>query len=125
MYREKDLKYPVTGAPPSPGPPIHIHRTGDEAAYVVDGELEFQLDHKVIKASAGSVIFVPKGTTHNVTNLGPGKAEIIIILSPPGFEGYWREMAEPPLTNGRPNPQAVLALQVKYKMDTGGQIRQL
>jgi len=115
----------IIAAPPSPGPPIHIHGMGDEAAYVLEGELEFRLGEQTIKASAGSVIFVPKGTSHNVTNLGPGQAKIMIILSPPGFEGYWREMAELPLTEGRPDPKVVLALQAKYKMNTGGQIRQL
>jgi quercetin dioxygenase-like cupin family protein len=30
-------------APPVPGPPVHIHGTGDEAAYVLEGNLEFLL----------------------------------------------------------------------------------
>jgi quercetin dioxygenase-like cupin family protein len=48
---------------PAPGPPIHFHGTGDEAAYVLQGELEFRLGDKTIRASPGSVIFVPKGTS--------------------------------------------------------------
>ncbi len=112
-------------APPVPGPPIHSHGTGDEAAYVLKGNLEFRIGERTIQAATGAVIFVPKGTTHNVSNLGPGTARILVIQSPPGFEGYWREMAELPLVNGKPDPQAVLDLQAKYKMDTGGQIRQL
>jgi len=112
-------------APPAPGPPVHIHGTGSEAAYVLEGEVELRLEDQTVKASAGAAIFVPKGTTHNVSNAGPGTAKILVILSPPGFEGYWREMSELPLTDGKPDPQAVLALQAKYKMDTGGQARQL
>jgi hypothetical protein len=83
------------------------------------------LGDQTVKASAGAAIFVPKGTLHNVSNAGPGAAKILVILSPPGFEGYWREMSELPLTDGRPDPKAVLALQSKYRMDTGGQARQL
>jgi quercetin dioxygenase-like cupin family protein len=112
-------------APPSPGPPVHIHGTGSEAAYVLEGELELRLGDESIKATAGSVIFVPKGTVHNVSNVGPGTARILVFLSPPGFEGYWREMSELPLKDGAPDPKTVLALQAKYKMDTGGQARQL
>ncbi len=112
-------------APPAPGPPVHIHGTGSEAAYVLEGEVELRLGDQTLKASAGAAIFVPLGTTHNVTNAGPGTAKILVILSPPGFEGYWREMSELPLTDGRPDPGSVLALQSKYKMDTGGQARQL
>jgi quercetin dioxygenase-like cupin family protein len=115
----------IVAAPPVPGPPIHIHGTGDEAAYVLEGNLEFKLGEQSIYANAGAVIFVPKGTKHNVSNLGPGIAHILVIQSPLGFESYWREMSELPSINGKPDPQAVLALQVKYKMDTGGQIRQL
>jgi quercetin dioxygenase-like cupin family protein len=115
----------IVAAPPVSGPPVHNHGTGDEAVYVVDGNLEFLLGAQTVKASAGAVIFVPKGTTHNVSNLGPGTAKILVIQSPPGFEGYWREMAELPLIDGKPDPKTVLALQTKYKMDTGGQIRQL
>jgi quercetin dioxygenase-like cupin family protein len=122
-------KYSLTefaiAAPPAPGPPVHIHARGDEAAYVLDGELELRLDDRVVRGSAGDVIYVPKGHTHNVTNHGPGTARILIVLSPPGFEDYWREMAALPLVDGKPDPQAVLALQKKYGMDTGGQVRQL
>jgi hypothetical protein len=50
---------------------------------------------------------------------------MIIILSPSGFEGYWQEMARLPLTKGKPDHKAVLALQAKYRMDTAGQARQL
>ncbi len=112
-------------APPAPGPPVHIHGTGSEAAYVLEGEVELRLGDQSIRASAGGAIFVPKGTVHNVTNPGPGTAKILVILSPPGFEGYWREMSELPLTDGKPDTKAVLALQAKYQMDTGGQARQL
>jgi quercetin dioxygenase-like cupin family protein len=104
---------------------MHIHCTGDEAAYVLDGNVEFRLGERSIKASEGAVIFVPKGSSHNVSNLGPGPARILAIQSPPGFEGYWREMAELPWVEGKPDPKAVLSLQARYKLDTGGKIRQL
>jgi quercetin dioxygenase-like cupin family protein len=122
-------KYSLTefemAAPPAPGPPVHVHARGDEAAYVLDGELELRLGDRVVHGRAGDIIYVPEGHTHNVANSGPGPARILIVLSPPGFEGYWREMAGLPLVDGRPDPAAVLALQEKYGMDTGGKARQL
>ena len=39
-------------APPAPGPPIHIHGTGSEAAYVLDGEVELRLGDQSVEASA-------------------------------------------------------------------------
>jgi quercetin dioxygenase-like cupin family protein len=115
----------VIAAPPAPGPPVHIHTSGDEAAFVLDGELELRLGDRTIRGTAGDVIYVPKGRSHNVSNLGPGTARILIVLSPPGFEGYWREMSELPLVGGKPDPRAILTLQEKYGMDTGGEVRQL
>ncbi len=112
-------------APPAPGPPVHVHTRGDEAAYVLEGELELRLGDRAVRGRAGDVIYVPAGGTHNVANIGPGPARILIVLSPPGFEGYWREMAGLPLVGGHADPRAVLALQEKYGMDTGGEIRRL
>jgi quercetin dioxygenase-like cupin family protein len=70
--------------PPAPGPPMHVHETEDELTYVLEGELEFALEGRSKRASAGSFFLVPKGTTHTLRNLGPGAARILVLLTPPG-----------------------------------------
>src|SRR3989304_10236743 len=62
----------IMAAPPAPGPPMHIHEVASEAIYVLEGELLFTLGEKSMKASEGSVLFVPGGTKHTLSNLGPG-----------------------------------------------------
>jgi hypothetical protein len=50
---------------------------------------------------------------------------MLVILTPAGFEGFWAERAQLPTTAGsQVDPGALLALQEKYHMDTGGMVRQ-
>lgn len=111
-------------APPAPGPPPHIHEDADEAVYVFEGTLEMGIGDRVLTGSAGSVMLVPKGALHSLANSGTEPARFLVILSPPGYEGFWREMAElRTRLGGSPSPEAVLALQEKYHMGSSGQAR--
>lgn len=121
-------KYSLTeftmAPPPVPGPPPHIHVDADEAIYVLEGTLEMGIGEQRVTGSAGAVMLVPKGTLHTLTNPGPGPARMLIILSPPGYEGFWREMAELRATlGGPPDAETTLTLQRKYHLTTGGQAR--
>jgi quercetin dioxygenase-like cupin family protein len=51
--------------------PRHTH-PGEEIIYVIEGELEYEIDGKPAKVKAGDVLFVPAGTIHSVKNLGSG-----------------------------------------------------
>jgi hypothetical protein len=47
-----------------------------------------------------------------------------VILSPSGYEGFWREMAElPAKLGGPPDGETTLTLQRKYHLSTGGEAR--
>src|ERR687885_549335 len=110
--------------PPAPGPPMHVHKAEDELTYVLEGELEFVLEERSERASVGSFFLVPKGTPHTLRNLGPGAAKILVVLTPPGFEGYWEEASKLlEASRGDPDPARMRGLQEKYNMDAGGQVR--
>lgn len=64
------------------GPPLHIHPDTDEAFYVADGELTFQLGDQEIVAPTGTFVFVPRGMVHTARNSGTGPMRGILILSP-------------------------------------------
>jgi quercetin dioxygenase-like cupin family protein len=54
--------------------PMHSH-PGEEIVYVVEGSLEYALESKPpVTLEAGDVLFIPKGTTHAVKNVGSGNA---------------------------------------------------
>jgi quercetin dioxygenase-like cupin family protein len=111
--------------PPAPPAPVHRHLDGDETLYILEGEFQFILDGRTIAAPVGSFIHIPKGTPHAVENVGTTPGRMLVILTPAGFEGFWAERAQLPTTSGNQvDPAALLALQEKYLMDTGGKVRQ-
>lgn len=121
-------KYSLTeftmAPPPTPGPPPHIHEDADEAIYVLEGTLEMRVGEQRLTGAAGAVMLVPRGTLHALANPGPGPARMLIILSPPGYEDFWREMAElRARLGGPPDAETTLALQQKYHLATGGRAR--
>jgi quercetin dioxygenase-like cupin family protein len=48
---------------PGAGPPPHIHHREDESFYMLEGEYEFHVEHRTIRAGAGSLLYMPKGLT--------------------------------------------------------------
>ncbi len=115
----------VAAPPPAPAAPVHIHKAEDETCYVLEGQFQVVTREQTVIAAAGSVVFVPRGVAHTVINAGPGWGRLLVTLSPPGFEQYWKEMAHLlSIYAGQPAAELVLALQEKYHMETGGQARQ-
>jgi mannose-6-phosphate isomerase-like protein (cupin superfamily) len=76
----------------SPSPPVHIHHKTDEGFYVLEGKFGFLVDGLVTRAARGTHVLVPKGHPHTFWNSGHASARCLIILSPPGFEAYFREL---------------------------------
>ncbi len=113
----------VMAPPPAAGPPPHVHRDADEACYVLEGELDVTVEASEVRAQPGTFVLIARGAPHSLANPGPAPVRFLIILSPPGFEGFWEEMSELLKTTGRPEPATVLALQEKYHFDAGGQVR--
>jgi quercetin dioxygenase-like cupin family protein len=114
----------VMAPPPAPGPPPHAHEDSDEVVYVLEGTLEMGIGERKLVGSAGSLMLAPRGTTHSLQNAGHEPARFLVILSPSGYEGFWREMGElRARLGGPPDPETVLALQRKYHLASGGEAR--
>jgi mannose-6-phosphate isomerase-like protein (cupin superfamily) len=76
--------------------PIHLHEKEDELLIMRSGSGIAMLGDQRIPVSPGSMVYVPKGTWHGGENTGTTILEWIGIYSPPGFEGYFREIGAPP-----------------------------
>jgi quercetin dioxygenase-like cupin family protein len=46
-----------------PGDP-HYHANHSDSFYVIEGELEFQIDGKTVRAKAGTLVVAPRGAVH-------------------------------------------------------------
>lgn len=73
---------------PGTGPGRHIHATHDEIFVVLAGRLRFAVGDATLERGPGGAVFVPRGTDHTFQVLGPETARFLVILTPPGFEGF-------------------------------------
>jgi mannose-6-phosphate isomerase-like protein (cupin superfamily) len=81
-----------TAPGPGAGPPLH-HHDFDEAFYVMEGELTFQLRDERFRVGPGELAFAPRGVPHTFANLTDAPARQLIVCTPAGFERYFARMA--------------------------------
>jgi quercetin dioxygenase-like cupin family protein len=80
---------------PQSGTPPHIHSQEDEAFYIQEGELEFQLDERMRVVTSGTFLHSPKGQLHRFTNIGKKPAKLLCWATPAGLEKFWAEIGVP------------------------------
>ena len=78
-----------------PGPFLHKHDF-DEAFYVLEGELVFQVEDQLITKRAGELAFAPRGVAHTLANHSDAPARYVLVCTPAGFERYFARMNENP-----------------------------
>lgn len=62
--------------------PTHLHRSDDEAWYVLEGSLMFRVGNDDIEAHAGSAVLAPAGAVHTYWNPSADAARYLIIMTP-------------------------------------------
>jgi quercetin dioxygenase-like cupin family protein len=94
--RQSDGRYTLVEVlePEGEEAPLHVHHTEDEAFWVLEGELTFEVGDETIKASPGSFLFGPKDVPHRYT-VNSGPARMLFLLSPAGFEEFIYATSEP------------------------------
>ena len=73
---------------------LHKHDTHAETFYFLEGEVDFYLDGKWIKAIAGTTIHVPPKIPHACKVANDKPAKMLMIFQPSGFDGFLAEMSE-------------------------------
>jgi quercetin dioxygenase-like cupin family protein len=98
------------------GSPLHTHRNEDEYSYILAGRVGLQLGDEVLVAGPGELVFKPRGVPHAFWNAGDVPARLLEIISPAGFENYFREMA-PLLTDVEGNHERIMQVAQRYDLD--------
>jgi mannose-6-phosphate isomerase-like protein (cupin superfamily) len=106
-----------TAPPGFQGPPPHWHKQTDEAFFVLDGTLRFEVDGETADVRAGGYARVPPGVVHRFSNPTEGPCRFLGLAIPGGIENYFEELGEmmaketswPPADMG-----PALALMAKY-----------
>jgi quercetin dioxygenase-like cupin family protein len=96
--------------PHSAGPPLHTHDF-DEAFYLLQGELIFQVEDTLVTKGAGGLAFIPRNVAHALANHSDAPARYLLTCTPAGFERLWARIAaeaagvEPPEWALQPIPE--------------------
>ncbi len=98
------------------GAPVHTHRNEDEYSYVLEGRVTVQLGDELIEAGPGELVFKPRGVPHAFWNAGDELVRLLELISPAGFEGYFRELS-PLLRDVEANGAAIGEVVARYDLE--------
>lgn len=79
---------------PGGGPPPHIQTREFEGFYILEGELDFNIDGKKVTAKTGTVINIPPNVVHNFRNNTNSVVKMLIIIAPVGLEKMFEEFGK-------------------------------
>ena len=94
------------------GWPRHLNREQDEWAYVVEGEVEFEVGEKRFRAGAGESVFLPRKVPHGWSPVGAA-GRIVNVYQPAGsIEEFLRKVGN--LTVGKDIPSREQVIDKTY-----------
>lgn len=93
--------------------PPHIHTLEDEISIVLEGEIGFRSEDREVVLGPGGYIVKPRGEVHAMWNAGSTPARMIEVISPAGFEDFFRAIADLDET-GAADMEAVVSLADRY-----------
>jgi quercetin dioxygenase-like cupin family protein len=96
---------------------LHVHRTQEETFYVLEGECEWRIGEQLVRATAGTFVFIPPGVPHNIGNASDKPARMLMTVSPPGHENYFEELGAVVSRGGRPDAKIIAELRSRYDTD--------
>jgi quercetin dioxygenase-like cupin family protein len=86
--------YEAVMQPQSMTPP-HSHDQTDEAHYILEGEVEYQIEEQTIVATPGTFVNFAKGQCHSFKNIGSKPAKMLTWVTPAGGEQFFVEAGQP------------------------------
>jgi mannose-6-phosphate isomerase-like protein (cupin superfamily) len=94
---EADERFSLVEHPMSPralAAPLHLHTREDEYSYVLEGRMGALLGDDVVEAGPGDLVHKPRNQWHTFWNAGDEPVRILEIISPAGFENFFRELSD-------------------------------
>ena len=96
------------------GAPLHTHAHEDEFSFVLTGRLGAQLGDEIVEAGPGELVRKPRGQAHTFWNAGDEEVRFLEVISPGGFENYFREVA--PVLEAH-DQAAVMGVAARYQLE--------
>jgi mannose-6-phosphate isomerase-like protein (cupin superfamily) len=94
---EADERFSLVEHPMSPralAAPLHLHTREDEYSYVLEGRMGALLGDEVVEAGPGDLVHKPRNQWHTFWNAGDEPCRILEIISPAGFERFFKELVD-------------------------------
>lgn len=60
----------------------HSHAGSDKIYYVIEGQARIQVGDEERSVGAGTAVLAPAGMTHAVTNPGPQRLRLLVMMAP-------------------------------------------
>src|SRR6476619_6579315 len=96
--------------------PPHLHTREDEYSIVTEGQIGFRSGDREVVLGAGGYITKPRGEVHAMWNAGDVPARMIEIISPAGFERFFRELSDL-VSAGPPAPDDLAETAERYGLE--------
>lgn len=110
------IEHPI--APRALAAPLHRHHREDEYSFILEGEVGALLGDDVLIARPGDLVFKPRNQWHTFWNAGDCPARLLEIISPAGFEEFFRELSDAGgITEASPQLLAGLCQRYALEMD--------
>jgi len=103
----------IEEVPPLADTPLHVHTSEDELFYALEGEHVIQVGDEEHRIGPGETAFGPRGVPHAQRRVVPAAGRILIAVTPGGFEGFFRELADADRA-GRLGPDAYAAASQRF-----------
>ena len=73
------------------GPPPHRHNW-DEAYYVLEGDIDFEIDGERVRISNGDFARLPANTVHGFKGASPAGARVLIFAQPAHTSEFFEQL---------------------------------
>jgi mannose-6-phosphate isomerase-like protein (cupin superfamily) len=79
--------------PPLVDTPAHVHSREDELFLSLEGDHVIELDGEEHRIGPGESVFAPRDVPHAQRRVVPGEGRLLVVTTPGGLEGFFRELA--------------------------------
>jgi quercetin dioxygenase-like cupin family protein len=107
-----------TFPPGSIGAAPHIHHGHAEHFHILDGEVTFELADQTTTVGAGGTVSIPIGVAHGFRNASEQWATCLFLLTPAGYENYFRDIDRALESGETLDPDRLSALRAAYSTQT-------
>ena len=84
LFQSPRLLVGLNAFEPGQSHSLHAHAGMDKVYQVIEGSGLFLLEGREVPMQAGDLLVAPDGVPHGVSNPGPGRLLVLVILAGPG-----------------------------------------